>query len=763
MSRIKEFFAKNKKLLLSYACLFFVMLVLFRAKVVNVISPFGQSFVFSLVLLGKNGIVVGVLCFIARMVQDFSVSGLLISGCLASFVMLLYLIHKILKKKVNIVSTLIFALLSQSATIYFSLSSSEMIAGAIIESIVVLCFIYVFYICFGAVFYRGLQSPFKTDETVCFSVFLICFFCGLSGIYLFDVNLSSPFVILLLLVCSRCISKTKTIYFSAFAGVGFAFYSGNLTFLAVFVCMALICVSLCKEKRIYTVLSVAFCDAIFGVFFGSYLNFNFVNIIPMLVVLLAFLCLPEKLFKKIQGYSYCYEGSLISEFLISGERSDLKNHLCDIGGLFKQMQSEYRNLSIGEADKDSASEIMSGEVYSKICEFCPRKQLCSENQKIKQAIVSLFRFGIEKGKVTILDANNLLTENCNSLSSMIAEVNSSLQLYFEYEKNIKSSDQGKLFASEQMGATSEIFSEIASSSLQKFVIDEKKSKEVLDELLSNRVISNECAVLKNEEGVRKVVLVVRNSDVVSPKIRESLKNVFHFDFSSRERKMSKYSGWSILVFVPAEKYRLTIGFASKSKEEKISGDTKTAIRIGENKYLFAISDGMGHGEKANKIATSALSLIENFYRVGFSTDKILTSVNRLLLPSGEDNFVTLDAVLIDTSLGVCDFVKIGSSVSVIKSENQSETISCSSLPLGITMLSKPEIISRILKEKDIIVLASDGIVDSFDKVEDYVNFVNNESVINLQMFADNILEEAESRAVHKDDMTVMTIKLNPCL
>ena len=68
---------------------------------------------------------------------------------------------------------------------------------------------------------------------------------------------------------------------------------------------------------------------------------------------------------------------------------------------------------------------------------------------------------------------------------------------------------------------------------------------------------------------------------------------------------------------------------------------------------------------------------------------------------------------------------------------------------------------HIIKNGDFIILASDGIVDSFDNVEEYSQFINNERVINSQMLADNILEEAECReSLHQDDKTVIVIKVN---
>ena len=164
--------------------------------------------------------------------------------------------------------------------------------------------------------------------------------------------------------------------------------------------------------------------------------------------------------------------------------------------------------------------------------------------------------------------------------------------------------------------------------------------------------------------------------------------------------------------------------------------------------------------KANQISSSALSIVESFYKSQFSSETIVHSVNKILIPAGEENFTTLDAVVVDLSSGMADFVKIGASVSVIKQKNQCAVISCSSLPLGVMEKIYPTVEKKVLQVGDIVVIASDGIVDAFSSPENFADFVNNEMFINVQMLADSILEEAESRTAHPDDMTVIVFKLN---
>lgn len=763
MKIVKEFFIKYKKSILFYAVAFVCMLVLSRARLVSVLAPFGFSFAFALLALNKNGFIVSLSYFAANMILDPTFTGLIINICTFSSLLLCYLLFKIIRKPVPFYAAMIFAIISKAGFIYYNISSTEEIFKTIVSVITGVIFIYIFYISLKAILNRGFQSRFTADEKVCLCLLLVALFSGTSDLYIKSANFTVAIVGFLILLSSKVLPNNMTMYIAALAGVGAGFYSSSLVSMAVYVSFALISVSLADAKRIFSAILVLACDGLFGVFFGVYDSYNIFNILPLLVALIFYTFMPNKWLDYLKGFSFKYDGSLINEFLISGERENIKNRLLGISDLFKQMQTEYRNLSIGEVERQEAVNIMAEEIIASFCSGCTNKNVCKQNELIKQSLVKLFTLGVERGKVSMLDATTLLSGTCISLSALLSEVNSSLKMYFEYEKTIKSSDQGKLLAAMQLGGTAEIFKELAGVSLKSRSLNKKKARELLDELSYSKITASECVVLESMDGVKEVVLAIKNADCLSPELTKCLKNVFNISFSVKERKMSKLPGVSILSLVPSDKYKLSIGFASNSIDKKsVSGDTKGVVKISDSKYLFAISDGMGHGEKANNIATSALSLIENFYKAGLSSETIISSVNKIFLPSGEENFVTLDACIVDLSLGVCDFIKIGASVSVIKSSLESKAVWSESLPLGITAAVNPKVESRILKEGDIIVLASDGVVDSFAKVEDYVSFVNNENVISLQMFADTILEEAECRAVHKDDKTVITIKLNPC-
>ena len=82
------------------------------------------------------------------------------------------------------------------------------------------------------------------------------------------------------------------------------------------------------------------------------------------------------------------------------------------------------------------------------------------------------------------------------------------------------------------------------------------------------------------------------------------------------------------------------------------------------------------------------------------------------------------------------------------------------MPLGIDKNAKPYTKSIYVEGGDIIILASDGVVDSFSSIEMFMHYVNNERIQNVQLLAENILEEAKGRNIkNPDDMTVIAIKV----
>jgi stage II sporulation protein E len=235
------------------------------------------------------------------------------------------------------------------------------------------------------------------------------------------------------------------------------------------------------------------------------------------------------------------------------------------------------------------------------------------------------------------------------------------------------------------------------------------------------------------------------------------------------KKDSKNS--CILKFVEQEKYSITTGVATISKYDElygnnISGDNYTFTNSSDGKYVLAISDGMGSGEKASMQSRATINLIEKFMESGFDKDATVKLINSILaLKSNDDYFSTIDLCLINLNDGEIEFMKIGAAPTVIKRKEVVDIIKTISLPAGILSNMEIELIHKQLNDGDMVILISDGVIDAFESEDGnrekaFCKFVREIKSINPQAVADAILDEAYKNSQGKplDDMTVIVAK-----
>ena len=122
---------------------------------------------------------------------------------------------------------------------------------------------------------------------------------------------------------------------------------------------------------------------------------------------------------------------------------------------------------------------------------------------------------------------------------------------------------------------------------------------------------------------------------------------------------------------------------------------------------------------------------------------------------------------IDLYTGETEFIKVGASMSFIKKGAEVEVINSSSLPFGILDDINITPIKKKVKQGDIIVTISDGVIDG-DKtnIGDYswiVSYLKGEQN-NPELISREILDLAKKRSNGRviDDMTIVVSKLYAC-
>lgn len=198
----------------------------------------------------------------------------------------------------------------------------------------------------------------------------------------------------------------------------------------------------------------------------------------------------------------------------------------------------------------------------------------------------------------------------------------------------------------------------------------------------------------------------------------------------------------------------------------ISGDSQAAYFLKKGKYVVVLSDGMGAGPEAAEESRATISLLTRLLETGFQEELAVKTVNSaLMIRAQEDSFATLDLTVIDLYHGDADFIKIGAAASFIKRGESIGIIKSTSLPIGILHQMEADVIKQELEPGDIIVMMTDGLLESVedrvDKEQWVVDVLAGCRTGDPQNLADFLLNKGRQNAGNSipDDMTVVVIKI----
>lgn len=221
------------------------------------------------------------------------------------------------------------------------------------------------------------------------------------------------------------------------------------------------------------------------------------------------------------------------------------------------------------------------------------------------------------------------------------------------------------------------------------------------------------------------------------------------------------------IYSSKDRFLLRVGMAKATKDKSvISGDTYIKAKLEDGKTLIALSDGMGSGPEARKSSKVAIKMLERLLKTGFERDASIRLINSTMcLNSKDDMYATLDIAIFDLFSGNMEIVKNGACPTFIKNKKDVQMIKSLSLPAGI--LGEIDLVTfdRDLDDGDIIVMCTDGIIDSnieYDNKEIWVkNLLEELETEDVKKIADIILNEAIDNNVGrpKDDMTVIVAKI----
>lgn len=225
-----------------------------------------------------------------------------------------------------------------------------------------------------------------------------------------------------------------------------------------------------------------------------------------------------------------------------------------------------------------------------------------------------------------------------------------------------------------------------------------------------------------------------------------------------------------VLFASSKAFQVTGGVAAAAKDGSLlSGDSFVLLDIGNGKFAIAISDGMGNGERAREESGAAIRMLEQLLKAGFDEQLAVRTVNDvLMLRSRDEMFATLDLALVDLFTAKTEFLKIGAVPSFVKRGDEVFPVHGRGLPIGILDQVAYDAVEHTLRQGDLLIMVSDGVLEAARHVEDKEEWLRRQIAEidsrDPQEVADLLVETAVrmNRGELPDDMTAVVVRIDPC-
>lgn len=759
MSKQKLFYAFCK-----YTLFFGLFYLLSRAQLNNVISPFSFGMYFALVWCNQNILILSPLYIGASYLSAFSLFDLYSAIATCLIMIIIYGIHLKLNKRILPQLMIVYVLLCQAVSVFLDIYIGVSPVVVFVELVFGLLYTFILMKLFESVMTVGFVKKFTLTKAICFAVLLLSISCALRSVEVFNFDFAKLFILLSVMFSSLVLPLTEGGFIVTLLSLGTLLYDNDPYLVAPMLITFLIVSCFRGKHRIFSVLSMLIIECMNVYYFNFYYSTSLVVFLPCIITAVCTMIIPKKYYQKLSEQYNSSFSNRSMESVINRTQNAIHSRLLKLSQVFFEMDKVFRGMIKGRASEDELKCLMLTELKGKLCVDCPEKNRCHKlySDETEKILCALIDKAFVNGRVTLIDIPTTLTGRCFKINQLVYIINDLISQYKSYATLVGNIDASKVLISEQLYGVSDVLHRLADETKKTVDFDDGLEKRISDELLYNDIVASDVIVYHKNENVVSCTLEVKKEDSLKSKISSIVSKITKTKMIVENDQTSPHAGWQILTLKNAPKFDVIFGTSACTKSSSTkSGDTYSLIRIEEGKILMALCDGMGSGEKAQKTSTTAISLVENFYKAGFQSDIILSCVNKFLSLGGQDTFSCLDMSIIDLNSGAADFVKLGATLGFIKHGDTISTVECESLPLGIISTLSPTIKSTIVKSGDMIVLATDGVADSFSSDEEYTDFVNNTKTLNPQELADAIMDKAlkNNHGVAVDDMTILVAKI----
>lgn len=476
------------------------------------------------------------------------------------------------------------------------------------------------------------------------------------------------------------------------------------------------------------------------------------------------LILPRNYFGLAEWFGY--KNEIDEEKHLDRIESIVTDRLRHYAEAFSYLGRTFNKISekdtyISHKDIDNIIE----DTGKKVCQNCSLKQFCWEDYPRQTYEVSykILESLEKKGQVVLRDIPNSFKERCLNAESFACTLSFKLDLFKQNKLWRNKINEMRQTMSQQIEGVAETLSSLTEHFKNEFYFDKDGENRIRELLLGKGIKTKDVIVLEIGGVVREIHLYIHYKvdknlkENINAAVREGLMlqaEVEKYEYNEKE-------DYCYFKLIPTKKYSVVAQGIMCAKEE-VSGDVYSFAEAAQGTYILALADGMGSGQKAKEESMATIELLENFLESGFKSNLTVKLINSaLVLKSDVENFSTLDVIIINEYTGIAEFLKMGASVSFLIRNGEVTTIETSSLPIGILSHVEVESCKKQLKEGDVIVMVTDGVLDAHDNIlgkeETFKHFILEANTANPEYLVKHLMQKSRNLLGGEeiDDMTIL--------
>ena len=775
--RLKEIFRYQNIII------YFLTFLMSTLSVKGEFTPFGLAMMAACV--GESVPIIGV--FIVAIIGTFLGNGLTSVGNFILTSIIYFIVVLVFKTKIaveernELVKTggqLCFAsfVVSMLKSITTSLTSYDVFMALIVSSMT-----YVFYKIFvnGLTFIKDLniKKAFTIEELTAGVIIISLAAVSFNEITVFSLSISNIVMMLLIMV----LGWKNGILVGAVSGisVGLAISfvdSTSFIQISIFAVSGILSGALNRFGKVGVIIGFILGNAIIT-YCLTEASTIIVYLKEILVASMGLLLVPKKI--KIELEDLLGRNILLND---SGDRrledknSEITEKLRTLADMFSEITNDSSKNEIAVKENmvqdflDNLEEIKANIFYESVSE--------EENGIAKDICTVLIEKDIllDKDLVEILNNHNNIVimrdENIkNDLQEVVKIANRTLKIFQINKAKEEERKNNMQIINESLKTATKVIDkcaeEIKEKTQNKF---SKKEQEMYLLMKSKNLNIENCTIklLKNNKYIIEFKLDYNDNRIKEKNVIANIADLISKNLGTRvtlqRERIDEEAKEYYQIYSSQDKFVLQVGSSKITKEgSKVSGDCSLQIKLADGKYLLALADGMGTGEKARECSRITLRLMKQMLSAGFDKEESISMINsRINLLGTTERYSSLDVSILDLYDGKLEILKNGACNTYIKNKKSMKKIESKNLPIGIVNKVELQVETLDINDGDIIVMCTDGILDSKEDNPEWIeDFLKNISTNNVQKISDLLLAEAvdNSYGVVRDDMSIIVSKI----